>query len=186
MSFPANDAEPGDWPRRWHQIVAEYNTSFEHEQNRMRTYFENRFDTIRRENDENVRKVRQLRDVCTARTCDVIDEQAEVAEGISGLKQQIAMKEEEDLALDFQITTLKALSDRLSLQLREAENSCAQRQVQFESETLQLAALKASLRDEIRDLTGFIAMHKRVSTDPDTGKGSSIITTVPHGRRNHR
>ena len=44
----------------------------------MRTYFEDQFDRIRRESNEHLHQVRERRDDCAQRVCDLVDKQAEV------------------------------------------------------------------------------------------------------------
>ena len=72
------EASIRDWPRRWHEVVAEYNTAFETQQNKMRTHFENQFDNIRRDNDKLLSRLRDSRDECAERVCNILDVQSEV------------------------------------------------------------------------------------------------------------
>ena len=73
-----SDISTREWPQRWHEVVAEYNTAFEFQQNKMRAHFENQFDIIRRDNDKILSQLRNSRDACTGRVCDILDAQSEV------------------------------------------------------------------------------------------------------------
>lgn len=171
-----------DWPQRWHQIVAEYNTSFEREQNKMREYFENRFDHIRKDNDGEVRQVRRRRDDCGQRLCDLIDQHGELSDSLRGLKAEIQEKAAEDSALDRELASLEALSSRLADEIERARKSLLEKGKSLDSQLIQLSTTKSAIRDEIRDLTGYLSMNKRMSADGDS-KGANILATVRRSSR---
>jgi chromosome segregation ATPase len=166
-----------DWPQRWHQIVAEYNTSFERQQNKMREYFENRFDHIRKDNDGEVRQVRRRRDECGQRLCDLIDQHGELSDSLHGLKAETQEKAAEDSALDRELASLEALSCRLANEIERARQGLRDKGKSLDSQLIQLSTMKSAIRYEIRDLTGYLSMSKRMSAEGDT-KGAHILATV--------
>lgn len=166
-----------DWPRRWHQIVAEYNISFERQQNEMRSYFEDRFDLIRRENDEEVSRFRDARNACAQRVCDIIDELAELSESIGAMHEEVMRLEEEERDLAKKTSTLESMIASTVASIRQVEEDIRKSEEEHEARLLQLEAEKTVLRDEIRDLRGFLAMSKRMSTISG-GSGSTIMATA--------
>jgi chromosome segregation ATPase len=168
---------PEDWPRRWHQIVAEYNISFERQQNEMRSHFEDRFDQIRKENDEEVSKLRDGRDTCAQRVCDIIDEQAELTESISSLHEELEKIQQEDIGLTKQALILDASIGKTRTAIHHVEARIAEREKEYSNRLLQLEVRKTALRDEIRDLKGFVAMTRRVAS-VEGGRGSTILATA--------
>jgi hypothetical protein len=173
-----SEGEIVDWPRRWHQIVAEYNVSFERQQNEMRTYFEARFDQIRKENDDDVRSIRIQRDACAQRVCDIIDEQAEYSERISQLKEEKSRLKNEDFTLAKKLDSMAELLTNVSMKIRSSERLLKQRVEDQENEILKLDARKSCLREEIRDLEGFVSMTKRLSAE-----GGTVLMTTRRGNR---
>ena len=164
-----------DWPRRWHQVVAEYNTSFERRQNEMRIQFEERFDQIRRDNDELLQVVRSSRDDCAQRVCDLIDEQAEVTDNISGYRKEVSRLLSDESDLDQLIHALEVQVSDLTGKVKSAEEGSHQSQSRVESQMLAVAQRKSELREEIRDLAGFLSMHMRVCQSG--GEGATIMST---------
>lgn len=177
-----DESSLSDWPQRWHQIVAEYNTSFEREQNKMREYFENRFDHIRKDNDGDVKEVRHRRDECGQRLCDLIDQHAEVSDTLLALRTEIQGKEAENSSLDRELASLEALSLRLSKDIESASEALRERAKSQDSELIKLSAMKAAIREEIRDLTGYLSMTKRMSSEAGT-EGASILATAKRSSR---
>ena len=168
-----SDGRDTFWPQRWHQIVAEYNISFERKQNEMRAIFEDRFDQIRKENDDDVIRVRAVRDECAQRLCDLIDEQAEISETLHQHRTELERLNNEERALQSKDDSMASLIEKLLFDIRNGEVLLKKRAQAYETEIMQLDVKKAALRDEIRDLRGFVSMHKRLE-----GEGGTIIATV--------
>ena len=170
-----------DWPRRWHQVVAEYNASFESHQNRMRAYFENCFDSIRRENDDKLCRIREERDNCAERFCDLLDKQEETDALHTGLKAEVFALEQQMESLDSQLVEPEKLTDALREKLVEEERTSGRAKALLDEELISLDRRKRDLRDEIRDLNGFVRMNKQLSLAG--GESSSILATVRGARR---
>ena len=157
-----SDGRDTFWPQRWHQIVAEYNISFERKQNE-----------IRKENDDDVIRVRAVRDECAQRLCDLIDEQAEISETLHQHRTELERLNNEERALQSKDDSMASLIEKLLFDIRNGEVLLKKRAQAYETEIMQLDVKKAALRDEIRDLRGFVSMHKRLE-----GEGGTIIATV--------
>jgi hypothetical protein len=171
-----------DWPRRWHQIVAEYNVSFERQQNQMRSHFEERFDQIRKENDDDVQTIRVERDCCARRVCDLIDLQADSAEANSKLSEELIDIQKEEAIVDERLKAINHMSHHLCNQISRLQETFRQRERDLQSSIIQLDAKKSALREEINDLRGFLCMNKRLS-DLQSADGGTILATA---RRRNR
>jgi vacuolar-type H+-ATPase subunit I/STV1 len=147
----------------------------------MRMQFEERFDQIRRENEELVKSVRARRDECAQRVCDVLDEQAEVTDIITSFHEELAKLNLEESRLSKEVAALTSLESDLIERVRLVDSTYEEVRAECESELSRIADRKSQLRDEIRDLTGYIAMSKRVSDVG--GEGGTILATQ---RRKHR
>jgi chromosome segregation ATPase len=165
-----------EWPRRWHQIVAEYNASFESHQNRMRARFEKRFDLIRRDNDDQLRRLRKERDDCAERICDLIDEKTDVEELVGRLCVEKAELEKEVQTLDGRVKESSDLGEAMQTRFNAEKGASSEASRKQNEELKMLENQKRALRDEIRDLRGFVEMHEKLSEAG--GEGSSILASV--------
>lgn len=164
-----------DWPRRWQQIAAEYNASFESHQNRMRAHFEDQFDKIRRDNDDQLSTLREKRDNCAERFCDLLDEASELEDRLEDLNSVKSELNREISALDCQLMESSKLAEKLKARLLEEENESRIASDRHACDLKNLEARKRDLRAEIRDLEGFVEMNDKLVRAE--GAGSTILAT---------
>ena len=172
-----------DWPQRWHQIVAEYNTAFGEHQARMRSHFEDKFDHIRRENDLDLNHVRLRRDKCAQRMCDLMDDKSStdirIIDACSTLRDLGILK----MNLDVGLNLLKSEFEHLTKQYEQLVDSQRSRKTEQNERQLRVSAYKSELREEVRDLLGFIRMRTELSKIAGC-EGVSIMAT--HRARSRR
>lgn len=148
----------------------------------MRVHFETKFDSIRRENDMYLSQVRTRRDKCAQRICDLVDSHDALSHDLGVIYADIATYESQLLLLNERLKSLISEFNEHSSQFSERNRLAAEWQRTLGIEEVYLEKQKADLRDEIRDLRGFIKMKSKLASIPGAS-GSTILATNPRPRR---
>lgn len=142
----------------------------------MRFHFEDKFDHIRLENDDILGFTRNKRDECAQRICDLIDSKSALSDRRASTQRCLLAVESLEKDLVEQLHNLESeCAERTSL-LSQISESMRCQNAHLKSEIDRLDTVKAALRDEIRDLRGFIRIHEGLS-NVDGGSGATIVAT---------
>ena len=162
--------------QRWQAIVSQFNAALAIQQELQRSIYEEKFDQIRRDNERTLNEIKNERAVLDNLLCEALD-------NIDDLNDKLAMINKEEEELENQRESLKQGEQqlkRLGLQLQEKlrvlanESETKERQAVEELDMLDIE--KRKLRDEIRDLKGFINMQSRLNSVAPDAQGQSFIT----------
>lgn len=162
--------------QRWQAIVSQFNAALAIQQDLQRSLYEEKFDQIRRDNERVINEIKLERASLDNKLCEALDT-------IDDLNDELSIMEDNKIKLSGDLDMLRVEEDqlnRLSVQLQQKARLAAERSEKSEIETVEelerLDHEKQQLRDEIRDLKGFINMQTRLAdAAPDT-QGQSFIT----------
>jgi len=147
--------------QRWQAIVSQFNAALAIQQDLQRSIYEEKFDIIRRENDnmQNALKKQRLQlesDLCEA--LDQLDISKDKEEEVSNQHLQLQKQLSEMIAERQQLQRMDNL-------LMKKGKSWAEGERRAEEELAELEKEKKELKEEIKDLRGFIKITNNL--DPE-------------------
>ena len=151
--------EPLNSAQRWQAIVSQFNTALAIQQDLQRRVYEEKFDRMRDATNAVISSIQQQRQSLNQRLCECLDKLEGISESLDSTRA-----ENENLAQSLVDTNterekLKCLHERLLLQEQTIADKIASDRLRLEAELEQLDKEKAELRENIKDLKGFVAMH---------------------------
>jgi hypothetical protein len=172
-----NDAQ------RWQAVVSRFNAALAIQQDLQRSIYEEKFDLIRRDNENLLNFIKDERQILDGKLCEALDKLEESEERCESLNNELTHLQEtldQILAEEKQLIRLESMLNEKS---KSRDESFYKEEEENQKELLELTNVKQQLREDIRDLEINIEMQKRLGDSSET-RGQCFITVPKVNNRN--